>query len=193
MQNPVKKWWNQADLQRTGNTALRTVAPAGIAYTANQIGGASNDEANSAAMTALGTQGALNLGSAAKRWHANRQVTKPPVSPPAKETTATKNALIGTAAGVAATPALKATQATADALSGDPKDPDAKSWAGAPYRGVRDLALSGASGVLGKPKPDQGLPWDKIALGGGAAALLAALLYKTMGSDKSEEDDSEEG
>jgi len=111
---------------------------------------------------------------------------------PGAERAGHRNTLIAAGTGVASTPALNTIQAGSNALGSDPTDPNEKSWAGAPYRGVRDTAATVASNVLGPPKADTGLPWDKIALGGGAAALLAALLYKVMGKDRAEEDDSEE-
>jgi hypothetical protein len=111
---------------------------------------------------------------------------------PGAERAGRRNTLIAAGTGVASTPALNTIQAGSNALGSDPTDPNEKSWAGAPYRGVRDTAATVASNVLGPPKADTGLPWDKIALGGGAAALLAALLYKVMGKDRAEEDDSEE-
>lgn len=313
MPNPVPKWWNQAEFPSLGGKALRTLAPAGLAYGANQVAGATNDEANSAAITALGVQGAMNAGSAFNRGRALRQPQKflqgakenlqlelgragikspkdvlPEQAPydkslaaldangikyspeyaaalatpaaqrnqqqhdlvwnagkaqgrdpqldakavaehaaneaalkaktapieqaqalvdagqqtldsvkanqaPGKERSADRNAVIGGAAGLASTPALNTLQTAGDKLSSQPGDPNAPSWGGAPYRGVRDAAITGVSNVIGKPKPDEpGLPWGKIAIGGGAAALLAALLYKTMGKSKDEDEDSDD-
>lgn len=312
MPNPVPKWWTQAQFPSLGGKALRTLAPTGLAYGANQVAGATNDEANSAAITALGTQGVMGAASAFNRgralkqpqrflrgakdnlkvelgragikspkdvlpeqdvhdkslaaldangikyspeyaaalatpvaqrnkqqhdlvWDAGKAQGKDPMidakavadhaaneaalkaktapieqaqslvdtgqqtvdaikanQAPGKERSADRNAVIAGAAGLASTPALNALQTTGDKLSSKPGDPNAPSWGGAPYRGVRDAAITGVSNVIGKPKPDEpGLPWGKIAIGGGAAALLAALLYKTMGKGESEDSDEE--
>lgn len=316
MANSIRQLWDQAKFPsafgRAGGKALELAGPGAGTYLANRLFSDDRDAANSAAITAMGTQGALNLGRLAKNQITLRQprgtldkartnlqgeltkagikspgdmlpehtahakdiktldnlgikyspeyaaaLQKPPqnrtpqehqmvlesgkllghdpmnhinevsaaatshaalkakMAPveragrlaersqqhldamkaglvPGNRAAGTRNALIGAGAGLASTPALNAVQTGVNAMSSEPRDPNAKAWAGAPYRAVRDTAATAASRILGPPKPDTGLPWDKIALGGGAAALLAALLYKVMGKDKAEEDDSEE-
>jgi hypothetical protein len=105
---------------------------------------------------------------------------------------ANRNAVLGGVAGVGSVPALNMAQA---ALTNKPEDPNApapESWGGATGRTVADAGAIAASNVLGKPTPDEGLPWDKIAIGGGAAALLAALLYKITRGNQSRDDNDED-
>ena len=313
MPNPIPKWWNQAQFPSIGGKVVRTLVPTGLTYGANLGAGATNDESNSAALTAMGTQfltggaSAFNRGRALRLpqkslrnaqddlqlelsragikspkdvlpeqapydksladldangipysseyaaalaapvpnrtqrqhnlvWDAGKTLGRDPTrdapavaahaaneaalkaktdpieraearvdtrqkkvdaikanQAPGRERTASRNALIAGGAGLAATPALNALQTAGDALSSNPGDPNAPSWGGALYRNVRDAALTGVSKVIGPPKPDEpGLPWDKIAIGGGAAALLAALLYKTMGEGKDDDEDPDE-
>lgn len=106
---------------------------------------------------------------------------------------ANRNAALAGVAGVASVPALNAAQKTFTKEPSDPNAPKPDSWGGATGRTVGDAAALAAHNVLGKPTPDEGLPWDKIAIGGGAAALLAALLYKITGSNQSRDDDEDEG
>lgn len=167
--------------------SLKAVTPVAATDFTSRVFGADPENRYSNDIATVGTQLGLGLGS--RRFR--------PGTPNKYNFTGKRNLMASTATGLAMTPALNLAQGATHALSqtpAKPVDPDEKPWAGAPYRLLRNTAVKGVSNLVGPPEPDKpDNTWRNVALGGGAAALLAALLYRTMGSNKAEDDEGEEG